>query len=186
MVLDGPMRSDHGQDRLRPEPSPVPVRDLVTLLACHLAGLPRANLFRHSPPLLQMAPVQLGCHRCRAIEMIAELLALIGFPGAALFRCGLCPQHTLSFAPPRRLIPLEPDDLALVGRGHQPRMGLRAKARLQAVDRNQRPVGGFQHVHDRGTHPPRMGMRAARHLIDSRFGYGGPHHRAHRPALGIG
>ena len=39
---------------------------------------------------------------------------------------------------------------------------------------------------DRGKHPPRMGIRADRHLIDGRSGHGGQPHSAHRPDLGIG
>ena len=50
------------------------------------------NLFFHSPYLFEMAPVQIGFHLCGAIEMIPYLIALIGLPGTAPVRLGLCPQ----------------------------------------------------------------------------------------------
>src|SRR5262245_13729681 len=154
MILDGPVGSHHRENWRRPEPSPRQVRHLVAMLTCDLACLPLTKLLLHTPYLCAMAPVHLGLHRGGAIELIPELIALLGVTGAAACRLYLGAQHTFGFAAQLRLMALEPDDIAVVGSGNQLRIGARTEPRSHTVDLHKRAVVGFQLRKDRRKHPP--------------------------------
>jgi hypothetical protein len=61
------------------------IRHIVTILAFDAIAFAFANLFCHTPHLVEMAPVQIAFPRGGARERIAELIALLRLPGTAPF-----------------------------------------------------------------------------------------------------
>ena len=126
-----------------------------------------------------MTPVERGVQLRGAIARIPALIAWRGLPGAAPCRWRLGAQPTHGFTAPRRLLPLEPEALALVGLGTQRRMGSRTDPGVQTVDRKPGRGGGCQRLPHRGTHPPLRGLGTYRHRLDGRLGCGGQPHGAY-------
>jgi hypothetical protein len=84
--------------------------------------------------------------------MVASRITLIVCAGAAPFRVALCLTHARHCVAQLRLIPLEPKELAFVGRGDQPCVDWSPTPGVPAVEPHPRGGIGCHCLTDLGTH----------------------------------